>query len=76
MNTAKQEDSRRAPGRPAKDPSDKKRQKSVYLSEDVIEILSCISDNPSVAIEVLARKNAHLLHMGRNPKDLVIPITK
>lgn len=46
-------------GRPAKNPADKKTQKSVYLTTDVIEFLQTIDSNLSAAIEKLAEDQKH-----------------
>ena len=46
-------------GRPAKNPGDKKTQKSVYLTTDLIQYLQTIDPNLSAAIEKLAEDQKH-----------------
>lgn len=46
-------------GRPAKNPEDRKTQKSVYLSPGLIEYLKTIDSNLSAAIEKLAEDQKH-----------------
>ena len=46
-------------GRPAKNPAEQKKQKSVYLSPGLIEYLETIDPNLSAAIEKLAEDQKH-----------------
>lgn len=47
------------PGRPAMRSDEKKKQKSVYLSPDLIQFLQNIDPNLSTAIEKLAEDQKH-----------------
>lgn len=53
MNTAQSTTDRR-PGRPRKEAGEKKRQRSVYLSPEALQVLELYSDNLSEAIELIA----------------------
>lgn len=46
-------------GRPRKNPDEKRRQRSVYLSSETLQALQGINPNISVALEQLCRERIH-----------------